>query len=165
MCLAIEYFNKIRTYDLALAFGISNPGKVGKEFVGSVHTTHVQAKTFVIAQHICKLILAKHAMIDKYTRKIAAYGAVKQHSGHRRIHTSAQAEDHTVIAECGAQFGYSAFDKRLRRPVAACSAYPYSKIFKQLHAAFAMEHLGMELHAPYTSGRCGLESGITDIGG
>ncbi len=77
MGFLVEHVDKPFTYDLAFLFRLGNSGKLREELLGSVNTYHIQSETFIVAQHVGKLILAQHAVVNEYTCQILAYCLVQ----------------------------------------------------------------------------------------
>ena len=117
----------------------------------------------IVTEHVGELILAEHAVVYEYTGEAVADSTVEEHGSHGRVNTATETEYHTVVAEGCLQLSHCAFDKRLRAPRALGTAYAHSEVFQQTHAALAVVHLGVELHAPHAG--AGFESCQMYFGG
>ena len=162
--LRIEHLNEITAYYLALLLRVGHSFKVFEELLARVYPNHVKAKTFVIFHHLSKLVLAQHSMIDEYTSEVLAYRLVQQHGANGRIHTAAETENDTVVAELGFEFLHGCLHKRRRAPLLLAAADAYNEILKQLLALQRVENLRMELDGPKRGFIAGVSS-ILNIGG
>ncbi len=161
-CLAVEDLDEVGADNLALALGVCDACEVSEELVRSVDAAHVQAEALIVAEHFGEFVLAEHTVVHEDTGEVRAYGTVEQHGCHGGVHAAAEAEDDTVVAELSLEFGHGGLDERFGTPRARCAADAHGEVLKQLHAALAVEHLGVELHAPHTG--IGLEGGELHLG-
>lgn len=99
MGFLIEHVDKSLAYDFAFAFRLGYSGEFREEFLRSIYADNIQPKALVVVEHIGELVLAEHAVVNKYAGKIAAYSLIEKHSRNRRVNATAQSEHHLVVAK------------------------------------------------------------------
>ncbi len=163
MRFLIKNLDKIGSDNLAFALGIGDSGEVGEEALRSIYANNIETQALIVAKHFLELVLAQHAVIDKYTGKIGSDSAVEQYGSNRRVDTTAETEYHSVVAELFFKLAHSALDERLGTPRTRRTADADGEILKQLHATGAVVYFGVELNTPHAVADA--EGGKMHIGG
>ena len=147
--LGVEHFHEVAADDLALLLGVADAFQVLEELLAGIHADDIQAQALIVVHHVVELVLAQQAVVHENAGQVLADGAVQQHGGHGRIHAPAQAEDDAVVANLLLQLGHRSIHERGGAPRLVESADVRHEVAQHQRAVFAMEHLGMELHAPH----------------
>ena len=146
--LGVEHVHEALADNLALALRLGHAGEFGEELLGSVHADNVEAEALVVAHHVAELVLAQHAVVNEDTGEAVADGAVEEHGGHGTVHAARETEDYAVVAKLGFKFIDCCLHERGGAPVLSAAADAYHEVAQQEAALQAVEHLGVELHAP-----------------
>ena len=95
-------------FALALRFGHAFEG-FQKSFA-RVYVADVEIERAVCLHHPLSLVLAQHPVVDEYTVKPVAYGALRYGRGDRRIYAAREPADHRAALDLFADFFYLAAD-------------------------------------------------------
>ena len=144
----IEHLYEVAADNLTLLLRIGHSLQILEELRTGVHANHVQPQTLVVVQHILELVLTQHPVVYEDTGQILTDSLVQQHSGHGRIHTAAQSENHSVVSQLRFQLGHRSVYERSRTPILLAAANVHYKVFQQQRSLYGMKHFRMELHTP-----------------
>ena len=148
LCLLVEDLYEVAAYDLALALGVGDAGKVGVEALAGVDATNVETHVLIGGEHVGELVLAEQAVVDEDAGEVGADGAVEQDGGHGGVDATGKAEDHAVVADLRAKLGHRGIDERVGTPGAGASADAEHEVGEETRPVGGMIHLGVELYAP-----------------
>ena len=146
--LSIEHLHKVATDDLTFLFGITDTSKVCKELRAGIDADNIEAQHFVVFHHLRELVLTKHSVIDEDAGKILANGLIQQDCSDRRIDTTRESEDDTVVADLFLDFLDSCLYERGGAPVLLGATDIHHKILQQGLALQGVINFRVELNGP-----------------
>ena len=79
---AVEDIDEALADDFALALGLGDAGEGGKEFGRGIYAYDVESEAAIVFKHTVELVLAEHAVVDKYASEAVADGAIDEHGSH-----------------------------------------------------------------------------------
>ena len=109
--LSIENLHEITTNNFALLLRISHTLKVTKELLTGIHTDYIESQHLIVVHHLTELILTEHTVIHEDACQVTAYRTVEQYGSHRRIDTTGESENHSVITQLSLQLCHSRVNK------------------------------------------------------
>ncbi|KAI3482194.1 hypothetical protein L1887_55164 [Cichorium endivia] len=146
--LGLKHVDEGVADDLALLLRVLDVLELGEELLRGVDDGEVDAE--VLGEHLVHLrglVGAQHAVVHHDGVEAVADGLVHELGGDGRVDTSRNGAEHLALgADDLADALDLLVDERLHGPVAAAVA-DVDKVVKQLDAAHAVRHLGVELDA------------------
>ena len=130
----------------AMQGAIDHARELAEKQLARIDTNHfgMQLADKHVHDHVA-FIEAQQAVVHKHAGQLIANGAVNQRSGHGRIHTTRQAQNHLLVAHLLADQGHGFRHVVAHDPIGHDLADTEHKTLKNRLALLRVRHLGMKL--------------------
>ena len=138
---------------LRLRFGVDDVVERADEAVGRLHVHELDVELAPEGRlHLLALVEAHQARVDEHARELVADRLVHERGGDRRVDTTRQRAQHTLVAHLRADLSDRLLDDRRVGPRGAASAHVEQEPLHQILPALRVRDLGVELHPVHRSG-------------
>ncbi len=144
--LLLEHADELGADQLALAFGIADPGELGQEALLGVHGDERHLEVIAEGQDdLLALVLAHQTVVDEHTGQLVADRLVDEQRGDAGVNPAGEAADRPPLPDLSPDARDLVLDHRRRAPGPLTAADVEQEVGQHLLPVGRVDDLGMEL--------------------